>query len=217
MSATATFHARRLSRPVAGRARAFAGEADPLMAPMALDARANDVPKSERDQKVTSDGYVWEWDAWTVGGEEPTDDILLYGVHKVGTLWAAQYPPRIISDAATKAIIRKKTVDAATNQSEAAGIAGTILDRLKVSETKSDDPAAVTLPAAGTASAPSPAPAGSPAPASTPEAAPPATGSEGGPPGAGGGEKGDIPWGYIAAGFGGVVVVGGIIYFATRK
>jgi hypothetical protein len=66
-------------------------------------------------------------------------------------------------------------------------------------------------PASPAPAAPSPA-----APPPAPEAAPPAAAVEGGPPAAGGG-KSDIPWGYIAAGVGGVVVVGGIIYFATRK
>lgn len=63
---------------------------------------------------------------------------------------------------------------------------------------------------------PSPAPAEtSPAPAPTadPAAAGGAAGTE--PPPKEDGKP--IPWGYIAAGVGGVVVIGGIIYFATRK
>lgn len=214
MSRTATFHARRLTQPRFGRSSFGSDDS----APMALNGSGLDAPGLARDQKVTSDGLVWEWNAWTVSGEEASDDIELFGVKRYDNAWAGS-DSKIISDKASKDILRKKTIDAYADRQDAYSRAGAILTSLGKTETSANDPEALTLPAPGTPSAPPPAPAGAPAPAGTtpapadPAAAGGAAGTE--PPAKEDGKP--IPWGYIAAGFGGVVVVGGIIYFATRK
>jgi hypothetical protein len=173
MSATATFHARRLTRPVAGRARAFGG-----------------VGEKDLTFVVTTEGKVYERNT---------------GLFSRLAEYELEY------DAKTKttgSVIDIDVKDDAARRLEATIESSYVtLDEAKnradeVLAMKGEKP----VPAAPSPASPSPAP----------EAAPPAAAAEGGPPAAGGG-KSDIPWGYIAAGVGGVVVVGGIIYFATRK
>ena len=170
MSATSTFHARRLTRPVAGRARAYGGEGDKTL-PFVV---TTDPMVYERNAKfgLFSAEYEFEYDPKT--GD-------------TGNF----YDPDIKGDEARA--LEQKIESSWTTYLQAKNRADELL------KMKGEKPAPAS---------PSPA-------APTPEAAPPAAAPEGGPPAAGGGSN--IPWGYIAAGVGGVVVVGGIIYFATRK
>jgi hypothetical protein len=170
MTATATFHARRLTRPVAGRARAYGGEGDKTL-PFVV---TTEPMVYERNAKfgLFSAEYEFEYDPKT--GD-------------TGNF----YDPDIKGDEARA--LEQKIESSWTTYLQAKNRADELLNM------KGEKPA----PAAPSPGAP------------TPEAAPPAAAPEGGPPAAGGGSN--IPWGYIAAGVGGVVVVGGIIYFATRK
>jgi len=175
MSATATFHARRLSRPVAGRARAFGGVGEKDLTFVVT----TEPMVYERNAKfgLFSAEYEFEYDPKT--GD-------------TGNF----YDPDIKGDEARA--LEQKIESSWTTYLQAKNRADEVLAM------KGEKPA-------------SPAPAAPSPAAPTPETAPPAAAAEGGPPAAGGDGKSDIPWGYIAAGVGGVVVVGGIIYFATRK
>jgi hypothetical protein len=175
MSRTATFHARRLTKPRVGRASFYAGESE-----KALPFVVTDEGKVyERNTALFTRGqeFEFEYDARTGTTGTWSDEDVSGGAAK-------RLEDRIVASYSTLVEAKDKANEVFT--------------------AKSGKPSAQA----------------SPAPAPTPDAPPAAD------PAAGGGvapgteppkDEKDIPWGYIAAGVGGVVVIGGIIYFATRK